>query len=191
MLPEYFVVVGVVIGSIGVFSYLIDTLKGRVKPNRVSFLLWSIAPLIAFFAQFKQGVGIQSLMTLAVGVQPLIILAATFINKKAEWKLTKFDLFCGALSIVGLILWQITQIGDLAIAFGILADGLAALPTIVKAYRYPETETVWPWLAASASGFFTALTITNWNFATFGFPIYIFFVNFLIFAIVYLRTERK
>lgn len=50
MLPPIFVIVGSVIGSIGALWYLIDTIRGNVKPNRVSFLLWSIAPLIAIYS---------------------------------------------------------------------------------------------------------------------------------------------
>jgi hypothetical protein len=63
MLNHGFVILGTLIGAAGSVAYLIDTVKGKVKPNRVSFLLWSIAPLIAFFAQIKQGVGLEALMT--------------------------------------------------------------------------------------------------------------------------------
>lgn len=104
MLPTSFVIVGMIIGSIGAFWYLVDTIRGNVKPNRVSFLLWSIAPLIAFTAEIQKGVGIQSLMTFSVGFLPLLIFLASFINKKSEWKLTRFDLACGMLSLLGLIL---------------------------------------------------------------------------------------
>src|SRR6266568_7982361 len=105
MLNQNFVIVGMLIGTIGTLVYIVDTLKGKVKPNRVSFLLWSIAPFIAFAAEIKQGVGLQALMTFVVGFLPLTIFIASFVNKKAEWKLTGFDLMCGALSIVGLVLW--------------------------------------------------------------------------------------
>jgi hypothetical protein len=70
MLNSNFVIVGTLIGAVGALAYLIDTVKGKVKPNRVSFLLWSIAPFIAFAAQIKQGVGIESLMTSALAFCP-------------------------------------------------------------------------------------------------------------------------
>lgn len=94
MLNENFVILGAVILAIGSLSYLIDTLKGKVKPNRVTFFLWALAPLIAFAAEIKQGVGIQSLMTFMVGFSPLLIFLASFVNKKAEWKLGSFDFIC-------------------------------------------------------------------------------------------------
>jgi len=46
--------------------------------------------LIAFKAQIKEGVGIhQALLTFMVGFIPLIIFIASFINKKAYWKIGK------------------------------------------------------------------------------------------------------
>ena len=187
MLHPNFVIVGTLIGAIGSFAYLIDTVRGKVKPNRVSFLLWSIAPLIAFAAQFKQGVGLESLMTFSTGFLPLTVFIASFVNKRAEWKLTRFDLICGALSIVGLILWLITKVGNVAIFFSIVADGLAAVPTIVKAYKYPDTEIAWPWLATDIGVVLTLLTIDGWTFANSGFIIYILVLDTLIFSLVQFR----
>ncbi len=191
MLNQNFIFIGTTIGAIGVLAYLVDTVKGKVKPNRVSFLLWSIAPLIAFAAQIKQGVGLESLMTFSTGFLPLTVFIASFVNKKAEWKLTKFDLFCGVLSIVGLVLWLITKVGNVAIAFSILADGLAALPTIIKAYKYPDTEIAWPWIATSFGVILTLLTINTLTFANSGFIIYILIVNTLIFSLVQFRIGEK
>src|SRR2546421_3007943 len=155
MINQNFVILGAIIAAAGSFSYLIDTMKGKVKPNRVSFLLWSLAPLIAFVAEIKQGVGLQSLMTFIVGFLPLTIFVASFVNKKAEWKLTRFDLSCGALSLMGLLLWYIAKSGNVAIVFSILADGLAALPTVVKAFSFPETENGWPYFTSTISAAIT------------------------------------
>ncbi len=190
MLPESFVYLGLLIGSIGAISYLIDTVKGTVKPNRVSFLLWSLAPLIAFFAQLKEGVGTQSLLTFSVGFIPLLIFIATFLNKKSEWKLTKFDLTCGGLSILGFILWQITRVGDLAIALSIAADALAGVPTVIKAYKYPETESGWPWISAAINGLCTLLTVTTWKFAFVAFPLYILLFDLLIYIFVQFKLGK-
>jgi hypothetical protein len=191
MLNPNFVIIGTLIAAIGSFAYLIDTIKGRIKPNRVSFLLWSIAPFIAFLAQIKQGVGLESLMTFSTGFQPIMIFVASFVNKKAEWKLTRFDLLCGFLSILGLALWQITKVGNIAIFFSIVADGLAALPTIVKAYLYPDTEMAWPWLATSFGVVLTLLTLTSLTFANSGFIIYILLVDTLIFCLIQFRIGEK
>lgn len=191
MLNENFVILGAVIATIGSLGYLVDTAKGKVKPNKVSFLLWAFAPLIAFTAEIKQGVGVQSLTTFMAGFAPLTILITSFLNKKAEWKLGRFDFICGALSLVGLLLWYITKVGNVAIAFSILADGLAALPTIVKSYYYPETENGWAYLTAAISALLTLLTITTWDFANFGFPIYLLIIGLIIFILVQFKIGKR
>ena len=179
------------IGAMGSVAYLINTVKGKVKPNRVTFLLWSVVPFIAFFAQIRQGVGLEALMTFSAGFLPLTVFIASFVNKQAEWKVTRFDLLCGILSVAGLVLWMITKVGNVAIFFSIVADGLAAIPTIVKAYRYPDTEIAWPWIATVAGVILTLLTISTITFANSGFIIYILVVNTLIFTFVQFRLVEK
>lgn len=191
MLSPNFVIVGTLIGAVGSIAYLIATLKGKVKPNRVSFLLWAIAPLIAFAAMKAKGVGLESLMTLSVGVFPLMIFIASFTNKEAEWKLSGFDVLCGFLSVVGLILWRLTREGNVAIVFSIVADGLAAVPTVVKAYKYPETEVAWPWIMTSIGVVITLLTLTRITLANSAFNIYILIANTTIFALVYSKVGKK
>lgn len=189
MLPSYFVIIGTGLGVIASLSYLVETLRGKVRPNRVSFFMWSIAPTIAFAAEVGQGVGLVSLQTLSQGILPFLVFLASFVNKKAEWKLTKFDLLCGVLSVVGLTLWLVTKVGNVAIIFSIMADGLAALPTIVKVFKFPETEVSWPWFLTGVGVLISLLTVKQWTFANYGFPLYLFIANLVISLLAQFRPR--
>ncbi len=191
MLNQNFIYLGSAVAVFGGIYYVIETVKGRIKPNRVSFLLWSIAPLIAFFAQIKQGVGLEALMTFITGFWPLAIFVASFVNKKSEWKLTKFDLLCGILSIVGLFLWMITKVGNIAIFFSIVADAMAAIPTVVKVYKHPQTEVAWPWLTPAIGVALTLLTLKEFTFANSGFIIYIISINMIIYFLIQFKFGVK
>ena len=184
MLDERFVFLGSAIGSLGSLSYLIATIKGRARPNRVTFFFWALASLIAFAAELTEGVRIQSIMTLMVGLSPLAIFLASFVNPKSDWRLTRFDLGCGVLALIGTVLWAFTRSGNLAILFSIAADGFAAIPTIVKSYRHPESENRWLYLASAINAGMTLLTVREWTFAFYGFPAYILAVTVLIFGLV-------
>lgn len=190
MLNPNFVFLALLIEFIAGLSYLLDTIKGKTHPNKVSFFLWSLAPLIAFFAQINQGVGIQSLLTLSVGITPLLILIASFLNKASYWKITKFDLICGVLSLLGLLLWGVSKDPNIAILFGILADGMAAVPVVVKSYTHPESESAYPWLAFSFAALITLATLNQWRFAEFAFPVYLVLIDLLIFILVKFRINR-
>lgn len=99
MINENFVILGGIISGIGAIKYILDTIQGKIKPNRVTFFLLPLGPFIAFAAEIKQGVGIQSLLTFWVGFFPLLTFIATFFNKKSSWKLGTFDFLCGSLSL--------------------------------------------------------------------------------------------
>lgn len=161
-----------------------DTIKGRVKPNKVSWLLWSVAPLIAFVAMIKQGVGITALATFIVGFVPLVIFIASFFNKEAKWEIGKLDVICGILSVIGLTLWLVTKVGNIAIIFSILADGLAAVPTIVKSFHFPDTENSTIFFFGVINSIIALLAIVDWNFQSFGFPLYLLFVDFIIAGLI-------
>ena len=169
---------------------MIGTLKGTTKPNKVTWFLWSVAPLIAFFAQISKGVGLQALMTFSVGFVPLIIFIVSFVNKNAHWQITKFDISCGLLSLGGLSLWLVTKEGNIAIFFSVVADFFAAIPTIIKSYRAPETENSTAYLMSGLNGLITSLTIKSWTFAYYAFPLYMIFANGLIYALVQFKIGK-
>ncbi|MDP2864177.1 MAG: hypothetical protein Q8N73_00750, partial [bacterium] len=111
-------------------------------------------------------------------------------NKKAKWKLGRLDLSCGVLSLLGLLFWYVTKVGNIAILFSILADGLAAIPTVAKSYRYPETENYHVYLASAISAGITLLTIRTWNFAYFGFPLYILIICLILFILIKFKIGK-
>lgn len=191
MIDEKFIFLAVILNLIGGLSYLIDTIKGKAKPNKVSWFLWGLAPMIAFVAQVKQGVGLSSLMTFTVGFSPIIIFFVSFLNKKAAWKITKFDLICGALSLFGLILWAYTRVGNVAILFSLLADFLAGIPTLIKAYKAPETENYQAYLFAGIAAVITLLTLKNWDFAHSGFAFAILTFNVIAFPLIKFKLGKK
>jgi hypothetical protein len=192
MLPSWLVYIALAINFFGTIGYLATTLKGQTRPNRVSWFIWTIGPAIAFAAQLTKGVGVQSWLTFISGFGPLLVLLASFINQKSYWKLTRFDLTCGALSLGALLLWALTREGNLAILFTIAADALACVPTIVKAYREPKSENSISYSTASLSALITLLTITRWNFATAAFPLYLFLIaGFIAILIEYPRKAKE
>lgn len=191
MLHPNFVILGAIIFFLGSIGYIWNTVKGKVKPNKVTWFIWSLAPLIAFAAQINQGIGMEALLTFMIGFVPVIVFAASFINKKSYWKIERLDLICGSLSITGLILWQITKVGNIAIIFSLVADFLALLPTLVKSYRQPETENYLLYFGNSIFALLTILTIKDWSFANYAFPLYIFVATLLLTVLIRFKIGRN
>lgn len=177
MIPEWFVFVGIAVNVVLSLDYIVATLKGKTKPNRVTWLIWALAPLIAFAGQIDEGVGVQSLMVLATGLIPLIIFAASFVNPQAVWKLGRIDYACGALSVTALIAWAITQEGTTAIFFALAADMLAGVLTLKKAYQHPSTERPLAFAGGFTAGTLTLLTLDQFTFENASFPLWVAFVS--------------
>lgn len=190
MISQNYIYLGALIFFLGSIGYFFETIKGKVKPNRVTWFLWGLAPIIAFVAQINQGVGLQSLLTFMVGFVPFLILAASFTNKKSYWKIQKLDLICGLFSIFGLILWQITKVGNIAILFSIIADFLAGWPTIIKSYHNPETENYLIYLGNAIFALITLLTINVWTFETYSFSLYLFVVTLIIAVFIRFKVKK-
>lgn len=190
MLDERFVMIGVFLNFLGGIWYLKDTVTGKVRPNKVTWFLWAVAPLIAFAAELQKGVGWTSLMTFMVGFNPLLIFLGSFINPRSVWKVGAFDIVCGILTMAGSTLWFITREGNIAIIFSLLADFTAGLPTLMKSYHHPETENGYAFLFASVSALITVFTIKIWNFAHWAFPVYIFLYNCFFIYLILIRPVK-
>jgi len=190
VIDERFVLAGALVVSLGGVSYLIDTLQGRNQPNKVTWLLWGVAPLMAFAAQVSEGVGIAAVATFAVGAMPLAIFAASFVNSRSEWRTTSFDIGCGILSVLGLLLWAVTSDANLAIAFAIIADLAAAVPTLTKAWSHPETESSTLFWLGIVNGAIGLLIIDTWTFEHYAFIGYILMINMLFAVLITFRPAR-
>ncbi len=190
MISPNFIWLALVVTAFGNYFYIRDTLRGQTQPNRVTFFLWGAVPLVTYFAQRSEGAGVQIYYTLIIALMPLLIFASSFVDKKAYWKITKFDLACGALSVVALVFLLITGKGIPALILSLVADFFAALPTIIKSYKHPESETPIAYMFEVIGSIVVLLTIQVWIFVDYIFPAYILFMCVLFTTILLIRGKQ-
>jgi hypothetical protein len=187
--PKFAILAGI-IALAAAASYASDTLKGRNQPNRVTWAMWTVAPMITFAAQIDQGVGLQSIFTFSGGFGPLLVLIASFVNPNAYWRLTSFDLVCGLMSLAAIVLWAITGKGLVALVLSVVADFFAAVPTIKKSYQVPASESGYPFLLGVVAALITVLTIKEWTLADSAFGVYVLVADGLIAGLVLIPRAR-
>ncbi len=171
---EIIVIIAAVIELFAFMPYIRGIISGEVKPNLVSWILWSLSPLLATIISFNAGVGWAVLLPGAMsGIGPMIIVTTALIKKGARWKITTFDYICGASSIIALILWLITGSTNLGLSFAILSDLLAAIPTLKKSWTHPETENYVIFLVTFFTKIAVFFVVKDWSFAELGFTIYL------------------
>lgn len=189
MLPEQLGFLSIATGLIGTFFYIKDIFKGKTKPNFVTWFMWMLAPFVGTFLQLKAGAGLSVLPVFMAGLVPFLVLIAALIKKNAYWKITMFDIFCGIFSLSALILWILTRNTDISIFFAILADGLAAIPTLKKSWKFPETETGIVYILGIFNNIIGLLIIEQWTFSIYSFGIYLIAVNLAILFCIYRKKK--
>jgi hypothetical protein len=184
---QYVVLLGALINATGSLRYIRDTLRGTTRPNRVTYLMWAIAPLIATAAAVSRGVTWAAVPIFMSGFCPLMVFLSSFANRDAYWKLGVLDYLCGAFSALALILWAITKEPTIAIVLAIASDGLAAIPTLLKAWSFPETETGISYVLAFLSASTSFAAVRHWTFTECGFAIYLVILSAMLSLSVYRR----
>ncbi|WEV71807.1 hypothetical protein [Bifidobacterium sp. ESL0790] len=154
-------------------SYVISTIKGTVKPNRVTWLLWSVSPMIATAAALSTGVTWSILPVFMSGFMPFLVFLSSFLNKKSFWKIGPVDVCCGALSLIALAIWAMTKEPNMAVLLSILSDALAALPTYIKIFKAPQTERAYFYLGGLYSATTSLIAAPNYHFSTIAFAVYL------------------
>ena len=172
--------------SIGSMSYVRDTLAGKSKPNRMTFLMWSVGPFIGVIAGVMSGVVWWILLPVFMsGFGPFAIFISSFKNPNAYWQLHSFDYICGALAVLALVLWAITNNPIIAIWFAIASDAFASLPTIFKSWVHPETETGFAYFVAMCNVLLGLVLAPAYTFDHIGFLTYFFICDFILVVAIY------
>lgn len=192
MLPEYFIYIAASIRILAGLLYIKSILKGKTRPSAVSWLIWSVSPFIAFFAAtFSEGFKLASLVTLALGISPLLVFITASVTKNHLFKLTLPDLICGILAIISLICWLITKNPILTISFAILADLISTIPTLKKSYYYPDTEYAPTYSLAILAMSITLLANKETTSYSLIYPTYILLMNLLVASIIITKKNRN
>lgn len=183
-------IIGAVVNFVACLSYVRAILKGEATPNRVTWSLWALVPLIAAAAQLRAGVGISTLVVLSVGAGPACVVLASFARGTGSWRLGPFDYLCGACALAALALWAITGDPVTAIVLSILGDATAALPTLRKAWLAPATENRSAYLISFVGMILGIFSVQQATFAGYGFNAYLVAVSAALVLILYLPRRR-
>lgn len=175
---------------IGGVPYLRDIHNKKVHPHILSWIGWSFITALGGSAMLASGSHWVVALLFANTLLCFAIAGYSIIRKVGVWSTSVYDFLFFGLGILGLILWQVTGSPIIALVLAIIADLSFGLPTIIKTYKSPESETYFAWLASTASGFLSLLAIESFNFSEVAYPAYLFIFDAITLLLV-LRVIRK
>ena len=191
-IKHWLVLLSALISISGASFYIRDTLKGRVKPNKVSWSMWALAPIVATCAAMSAGADPWATVRIFLsGFMPLLIVLVSFVSRQSYWKISIFDSICGVLSLAALVLWVVNDQPLAAIWLALIGDAFACLPTIIKAYKFPESENRITYIMSFISGVVVIPSIPIWNVQNSAFTIYLLVANFLILIPLVLKRDSR
>jgi hypothetical protein len=144
-----------------------------------------LGPFLGVFFQLKAGAGLSVLPVFMAGFGPLVVIVISLFRRSSIWKITGLDLFCGFLALLALIFYALTHNLGISILFAILSDGFAAVPTLVKSWKFPETETFAVYLPGIINNILGLLIIRIWIFSIYSFSVYFIVINLAIIFCIY------
>lgn len=165
-------------------------LKGEARPHRTTcFVLLLITALSTSSLVAEQNT-VAVWLAATSTLQSVAIFILSIKYGMGGWE--KLDLLCLLIALIGIVAWQTTQNPLLGLYFSILADFTGMIPSIVKTYRFPETEIATYFALDSTAGVLSLLAVVSLTLADISYPIYIFLVNGLMALLVlFPRLSKK
>jgi hypothetical protein len=174
MLHIFGIIAGV-LALVSAIPYIIDTVKGTTKPNRVTWLIWVTLQIIALVAQFSAGGRDSLLLTIGDLLASSTILFLALLKGEAAWHWIDTGALVGAAA--GLLMWYFFHQPAWALAMTIFVDFCGVVPTIRKSFADPFSETLSTWLLVAVGAVFGAIAVGKLDITLLIYPLYLITAN--------------
>lgn len=167
--------------SIGVIPYFLDTFYGDTRPNRVTWFGWALLTWTAALIQSAHGAdaSVMVIYTAAIYTSSIFILSLY----RGITKFFLIDVLSFVLGIFTYVFWLLLDAPADALIMNIIADFLFAMPTIIKVWKMPKSESQLSWFIGVVSMGLAMLSKTNFDFINTAFPLYLFVLDIVVFVL--------
>jgi uncharacterized protein with PQ loop repeat len=178
-----------VLSLVGYIPYIISIIKGKTRPNKSTWFIWTVVGGLLAFSYAAEGDPQTIWLPLGYFFGPLITAILSIRYGDANW--SRFDIICLSVAIISVIPWVLSKNATFTLLINVLIDMAGALPTLVKTYHEPETEDLTAWFIFFIANTIQLFAISYWNIAAI-YPIYLFFLaGFIVFLVLKGKIGKK
>ncbi len=171
-------VIGLISGLIVIVSvipYAIRTYQCKIRPNLVSWSIWTILGL-AILLTYKSSGATTNVWPAVFGFSnPCLITILAFWRGERN-KPNKLEITCAAFGVISIILWWFVrdtkELAQYALYIAIVADSFAAIPTILFVWKTPDGDRPFAWALFAVGYGLVLFAIEERSFANYILPIY-------------------
>lgn len=175
-MKEIFAVSSLVLSVAANIPYINDTIKGRVKPERISWLLWTLLGVTYYFSSvFSDG---AKWFTFGELVGPVLILILSI--KFGVGGKSRFDKYSLGVAFAAFCLLFVLEGVLISLLLALLIDAIGAALTIRKLLLDPASESRGFWVLAALAAFMALLSLRIYNLETILFPAYVLVLSIFI-----------
>lgn len=187
-MKNFFLISSVVLGIASVLPYCRDILRGKSKPNLVSWITWTLLAGITTAALIAAGEMRAAFFAASATFAPGLVTILGLKHGYVEY--TRFDVICQISAVIGIILWQLFNDPVLAVIASITIDIIGSAPTVRHSWLKPFEET---WQTYAISVFTVSLGIIGlktYDFINLVYPVYLFSLCALLTFIILSQRRR-
>jgi len=148
-----------ILAIVQVIPYIVSIFRGHTKPERMTYFIWFVVDALAILSYIAVGAHTTIWVGLVYVFTGLTIFLLSF--KYGMGGFSKLDIACLLLALAGITIWVTTDSALLALYFSTFAATIGYLPTIKKAYFYPETENTFSWVMCSGTSILNIFALTT------------------------------
>ncbi len=174
---------------IAFIPYILSTLKGKNRPNRATWIIWTIVGVILLFSYKAAGATDALWVSIANVLAFGMVLSLSFKYGEGGWN--SFDLLCLTGAAIGLFLWWYFSSPLPALYMSILVDLIGAIPTFKKSYLDPAGENLLSWILFWIANTLNLFAVQEWNMAMATYPIYLFLLTGALALILVFRRQSE
>jgi hypothetical protein len=119
--------------------YIRSILRGKTKPHVFSWVIWGVTTFTVFFAQLAGGAGFGAWSIGLSGLITLYIACLAYIQR-TDITITQSDWIFFIVALSALPIWFLMADPVWAVVILTTVDLMGFVPTIRKAYTYPDDE---------------------------------------------------
>ena len=175
---------------LGAIFYLRSIYRKEINPHILSWIGWAFITSIGATAMLDSGSTWSTLFIFSNSLSCISVAIYSIYKRVGIWSTTVYDYMFFGLGILGIILWQIFDAPLVAIILSVLADLFFAIPTVLKTYKNPKSESIKSWVPYCIAGVFGLLAMETFLPTEVLYPFYIFTLNFMVLGIILFKGNR-
>lgn len=187
-MAELFAVLSGIIVLIGAPFYLFDILKGKTKPQRTTWFIWSVQGIVAVVSQAQLGAHWSLWFAGLSAAGNISVLLLSLKYGVGGWQ--KLDAAALVIAVVGVVISVIAKAPLIALIGVVIADLAGTVPTLKKVYRLPDTETSITWFALGTSALLAIGSVGTFRWSLLIYPLYYALANYSVLVSQLLGRRR-